>query len=47
MPVWLARTLSELRIMPVSFSKYGNVYKRKITGVLPVELPESITNSAV
>ena len=47
MPIWLARTLSELKIMPVSFSKYGNVYKRKITGLSPVELPESITNSAV
>lgn len=31
MPLWLARTLSELMIMPVSFSKYGNVYKRMLS----------------
>ena len=28
MPVWLARILSELKIRPVSFSKYGNAYKQ-------------------
>ena len=27
MPVGLARVLSEMQIYPVSFSKYGNVYK--------------------
>lgn len=47
MPLWLARTLSELRIMPVSFSKYGNVYKRKMTGAAPQELSENRINSAV
>lgn len=26
-PVWLARLLSDLSIYPVSFSKYGNIYK--------------------
>jgi hypothetical protein len=25
-PLWLARTLSELRLYPVSFSKYGREY---------------------
>lgn len=29
-PVWLARVLSELQIYPVSFSKYGTVYKENI-----------------
>lgn len=29
-PVWLARLLSELEIYPVSFSKYGTVYKESI-----------------
>lgn len=27
MPLWLAESLSELEIYPVSFSKYGNIYK--------------------
>lgn len=27
MPIGLARALSEMQIYPVSFSKYGNVYK--------------------
>lgn len=26
-PLWLSRLLSELRIYPVSYSKYGNIYK--------------------
>lgn len=30
-PLWLTNILSELQIFPVSFSKYGNVYKKKIT----------------
>lgn len=47
MPLWLARTLSELEIMPVSFSKYGNVYKRKMTGFTPPELSENRINFAV
>lgn len=29
-PLWLARLLSELKIYPVSFSKYGTVYKESI-----------------
>ena len=28
MPIWLAHTLSEFKIYPVSFSKYGNIYKK-------------------
>lgn len=30
LPLWLARTLSELEIYPVSFSKYGSVYKQEL-----------------
>lgn len=30
-PLWLARALSELRIFPVSFSKYGLAYQRSLT----------------
>lgn len=30
MPLWLAKIMSELDIKPVSFSKYGNVYKKSI-----------------
>lgn len=30
MPLWLAHALSNLKIFPTSFSKYGNIYKRKI-----------------
>jgi len=29
-PVWLAELLSELKIYPVSFSKYGNIYKKSL-----------------
>ena len=29
-PLWLARLLSELRLFPVSFSKYGTAYKNYI-----------------
>ena len=29
-PLWLARMLSELKLFPVSFSKYGSCYKRHI-----------------
>ena len=27
-PIWLSRLLSELRIFPANFSKYGSCYKR-------------------
>lgn len=29
MPLWFTRILSELSIYPVSFSKYGNIYKKE------------------
>ncbi len=32
MPVWMSRVLSELRIYPVSFSKYGTYYKDFLVG---------------
>lgn len=28
-PLWLSRTLTELKIFPVSFSKYGQIYKKE------------------
>ncbi|MDR0381288.1 MAG: polyphosphate polymerase domain-containing protein [Oscillospiraceae bacterium] len=31
-PVWLCRLLSEARVYPVSFSKYGAEYKRRLRG---------------
>lgn len=31
-PLWLARFLSEERIAKISFSKYGEAYRQKITG---------------
>jgi len=31
-PVWLCRLMSELKIYPISFSKYGNEYKRFLAG---------------
>lgn len=30
-PMWLSKTLSDLEIYPVSFSKYGNIYKKSLT----------------
>ncbi len=30
MPLWLSAILNELAIYPTSFSKYGNVYKKKL-----------------
>lgn len=29
-PLWLAKLLAELKIYPVSFSKYGNIYKKSL-----------------
>lgn len=29
-PIWLSRILSKLEIYPVSFSKYGNIYKKSL-----------------
>ncbi|MPN38428.1 hypothetical protein SDC9_185952 [bioreactor metagenome] len=30
MPLWLAHALSDLKIFPTSFSKYGDIYKQKV-----------------
>ena len=30
LPLWLARSLSELKIYPISFSKYGKIYEREM-----------------
>lgn len=32
-PMWLVGILSELEIYPMSFSKYGNIYKKKIADI--------------
>lgn len=29
-PLWLAKSLSELEIYPISFSKYGSIYKQEV-----------------
>lgn len=29
-PLWLTRLLNELKIYPISFSKYGTIYKKKL-----------------
>ena len=39
MPLWLSGILTELKVMPVSFSKYGTIYKNKISGI--VDLTET------
>lgn len=39
-PLWMARTLSELEIYPVSFSKYGNIYKKNMERLMPVHTKE-------
>ena len=33
MPLWLAKQLSTMQIYPFSFSKYGNIYKKRILEV--------------
>ena len=30
MPMWLVKELSDMKLYPYSFSKYGNAYKRKV-----------------
>ena len=30
LPLWLAKSLSELEIYPTSFSKYGKIYEREM-----------------
>ena len=36
MPLWFVEILSELKIYPVSFSKYGEVYKKEVKKCLKV-----------
>lgn len=36
-PLWLAKALSGLGIFPVSFSKYGTVYKKEVIERSPVK----------
>ena len=31
-PLWFVKILSELKIYPTSFSKYGNIYKKYLKG---------------
>jgi hypothetical protein len=38
MPLWLARALSELQIYPVSFSKYGSIYKKRLAEISSGEI---------
>ena len=33
MPIWLVQTLSELKIYPTSFSKYGTIYRKEVKNV--------------
>lgn len=37
-PLWFTRILSELKIYPVSFSKYGNIYKTQFDAFHPDEM---------
>lgn len=34
LPMWFVNILSDLEIFPISFSKYGNIYKRKLMEVI-------------
>jgi SPX domain protein involved in polyphosphate accumulation len=51
MPFWLARTLSELEVLPVSFSKYGTEYSQQLvdrtrqtkTIILPNRTPQAVS----
>ena len=37
-PLWFTEILSELKIYPVSFSKYGNIYKTRFNAFHPDEM---------
>ena len=37
-PLWLARLLSDYRIFPTSFSKYGSFYKQYVLGGKSAEM---------
>ena len=34
LPIWLVRNLSSLGIYPVSFSKYGSIYKKDMEEII-------------
>jgi hypothetical protein len=39
-PLWFTHILSEGAIMPVSFSKYGAIYKQNVDRRIPVQVPD-------
>lgn len=45
-PMWLARLLSENRIFPVSFSKYGTYYKKFVLGGRSAHVEKEVILSA-
>ena len=45
-PLWLARLLSENKIFPTSFSKYGTYYKRFVLGGKPAVIRKEVLFSA-
>ncbi len=46
-PLWLAGALSELKIYPTSFSKYGNVYKKEQLSTGVAKCTATCTNPAL
>jgi len=46
-PLWLCRLLSEYRIYPVSFSKYGTEYTRMIAAGRKQTIPSGVSHSSV
>ena len=40
LPLWLARILSELEIYPVSFSKYGRIYQKRMETLWKEEMSQ-------
>ncbi|MBQ3356210.1 MAG: polyphosphate polymerase domain-containing protein [Oscillospiraceae bacterium] len=45
-PLWLTRLLSENRIFPTSFSKYGTYYKQFVLGGMPAAMQKEVIRSA-
>lgn len=45
-PLWLARLLSDHRIFPTSFSKYGSFYKQYVLGGKSAEMKKEVVRSA-
>ena len=45
-PLWLARLLSDHRIFPTSFSKYGSFYKQYVLGGRSAEMKKEVVRSA-